>query len=99
VIALIAAVPNGPALADQIRGLLKATDRTRVRVRLKYIVDDRGPFAWTREWIVRPNQIEHVAGVAINYLARDLKLDGETGSPIVWLVEVTELRVTTEKRS
>jgi hypothetical protein len=39
-----------------------------------------------------PKLIEHVSVVVIHYLARDLKLDGETASPIVWLVEVTEQR-------
>jgi hypothetical protein len=38
-----------------------------------------------------PKLIERVS-VVIHYLARDLKLDGETASPIVWLVEVTEQR-------
>jgi hypothetical protein len=53
---------------------------------------------WTREWTVRPNQIEHVSVVAISYLVRELKYDGETASPIVWLVEVTELRASARTR-
>lgn len=55
--------------------------------------------AETREWIVQPNQLEHVSVVAISFLAQ-AELDGETGSPIVWLVEVTEQRTaSTQKRS
>jgi hypothetical protein len=88
---MIVALPDGAALAAQVRWMLDARDRTTVRVRLKYMGGDRGPVAWTREWIVRPMQIEHVPGVAINMLARDLKLDG-LGSPIVLLAEVIELR-------
>jgi hypothetical protein len=57
------ALVKGRALVDQDRALLNATDRTRVRARVKYMLGDRGPVGWTRDWIVGPNQIEHVSVV------------------------------------
>jgi hypothetical protein len=57
-----------------------------------------GPFGWSHTIGVRPVQVGHVASVAIDYLARELKLDGH-GAPTVLLVEVTQLSETTETGS
>jgi hypothetical protein len=97
-LAMIAGTPGGQALAGEVAIMSNASDRARVRVRLKYLAGDQGPFEWSRVWSLRPDQIEHVSVVAIDYLARELKLDG-LASPIVWLVEVTELRATSERGS